>query len=131
MSGILFWVHFFHGPTAIVGLSLLIIAVSRSHSDIPHSARLLWTSDRPVAGTSHKTNSCPPRDSNPQSQQERSTRSMPYTVRPLGSALRLVMTDEFNVDLIAVGNQGNVMIDRVKINYVLYYTAKIASSNKK
>jgi len=28
----------------LVGQSLLIIEVSRSHSDTPHSVRLLWTS---------------------------------------------------------------------------------------
>jgi hypothetical protein len=35
-----------------VGLGLLIVEVSRSHSDTPHSVGLLWTSDRPVAETS-------------------------------------------------------------------------------
>jgi hypothetical protein len=30
----------------------LIIEASRSHSDTPHSLRLLWTSDQPEAGTS-------------------------------------------------------------------------------
>jgi hypothetical protein len=43
---------FFHGPTALVVLSQIIVEVSRSHSDTPHSVGLLWTSDRPVAETS-------------------------------------------------------------------------------
>jgi hypothetical protein len=38
--------------TALVGLSLLIVEVSRSHSDTPNSVGLLWTSDQPVAETS-------------------------------------------------------------------------------
>jgi len=35
-----------------VGQGLLIIEVSRSHSDTPHSVGLLWTSNQPEAGTS-------------------------------------------------------------------------------
>jgi hypothetical protein len=31
---------------------LLIVEVSKSHSDTPHSVGRLWTSDRPVAETS-------------------------------------------------------------------------------
>jgi hypothetical protein len=42
---------FFHGWAAIVGLGLLIVEVSRSYSDTPHSVGLLWTSNRPVAET--------------------------------------------------------------------------------
>jgi hypothetical protein len=68
---------FFNGSTALLGLGFLITEVSSSHSDIPHSVGLLWTSDRPVAETStwqHTTlardrRPCPRRDSNPQSQQ--------------------------------------------------------------
>jgi hypothetical protein len=36
----------------LMGQVLLIIEVSRSHSDTPNSVGLLWTSDRPVAETS-------------------------------------------------------------------------------
>jgi hypothetical protein len=43
---------FFHGLTAVVILGFLIVEVSRSHSDIPLSVGLLWTTDRPVAETS-------------------------------------------------------------------------------
>jgi hypothetical protein len=40
--------HFFgHDATAPVGQDLPIIEDSRSHSDIPHSIGLLWTSDQP------------------------------------------------------------------------------------
>jgi hypothetical protein len=35
----------------LVGQGLLIIEVSRSHSDTPHSVGLLWTSDQPDAVT--------------------------------------------------------------------------------
>jgi hypothetical protein len=35
----------------VVGQGLLIIEASRSHSDTPHSAGLLWTSDKPDAET--------------------------------------------------------------------------------
>ena len=47
-------VVFFHGSTALVGLCLVIVKVSRSHSDTPHSVGLLWASDRPAAET-HNT----------------------------------------------------------------------------
>jgi len=43
---------FCHGWTALVGLGLLIVEVSRSHSDTPHLVGLLWTSDQLVAQTS-------------------------------------------------------------------------------
>jgi hypothetical protein len=42
---------FFNGSTALVGLDLLLVKVSRSHSDIPDSVGLLWMSDRPIAET--------------------------------------------------------------------------------
>jgi len=35
----------------LVGQDLLIIKASRSHSDTPHSVRLLWTGDQPEADT--------------------------------------------------------------------------------
>jgi hypothetical protein len=35
-----------------LGLGLLIVEVSRSHSDTPHSVWLPWKSDQPVADTS-------------------------------------------------------------------------------
>ena len=50
--------YFFHGSTALVGLRLLTVEVSRSQSDTPQSVGLLWTRDQPVAETStwqHKT----------------------------------------------------------------------------
>jgi hypothetical protein len=37
---------------ALLGQGVLIIEASRSHSDTPHSAGLLWTSDQPDAETS-------------------------------------------------------------------------------
>jgi hypothetical protein len=39
---------FFHGSTAVVGVGLTAVEVSRSYSDTPHS----WTSNRLVTETS-------------------------------------------------------------------------------
>jgi hypothetical protein len=80
----------------LVGKRLLIIEASRSHSDTPHSVRLIWTSGQTVAETStrqHTTHtkdrySCPQRVSNPQSHQASGRRPMLYTPRPLGPAGR-------------------------------------------
>jgi len=67
---------FFHVSTALMGLGFLILEVSRSHSDTPHSVGLLWTSHRPVAETStlqltltRDRHPCYRLDSKPQSQQ--------------------------------------------------------------
>jgi hypothetical protein len=43
---------FYHDAAALFGLSLLIIEDSRSHSDTPHSVRILWKSDQPDAENS-------------------------------------------------------------------------------
>ena len=40
---------FFRGSTTLFGLGLLTGDISFSHSDTPHSVRLLWTSDQLVA----------------------------------------------------------------------------------
>jgi len=69
----------------LVGKGLLIIEASRSHSDTPHSAGLLWTSDQLVTETStwqhtkltRDSHPCPRRDSNPQSQQASGRRPTP------------------------------------------------------
>jgi hypothetical protein len=62
----------------LVGQVILIIEASRSHSDTPHSADVLWTCDEPDAETATYTihthtltrdrYSCPRQDSDPQSQ---------------------------------------------------------------
>ena len=39
----------------IVSQGLLTVEVTRSHSDTPHSLRLLWMSDQPEAQTSDNT----------------------------------------------------------------------------
>jgi len=49
---LLFDFFFFCGSTALVSLDLLLVEVSRSHSDTQHSVGLLRTSVRPVAETS-------------------------------------------------------------------------------
>jgi hypothetical protein len=41
-----------HGSAAVVGLGLLVVEASRSHSDTPQSVGLLWTSDQPDSETS-------------------------------------------------------------------------------
>ena len=41
----------FHGATAPSGLQPPHYQGFKSHSDTPHSVRILWTSDRPIAGT--------------------------------------------------------------------------------
>jgi hypothetical protein len=46
----------------LVGLGLLIVEVSRSHSDTPHSVGLLWACDQPVAETSTWQYTTLPRD---------------------------------------------------------------------
>jgi hypothetical protein len=46
---------FFIAQEPPVGQGLLIIKASRSHSDTPHSVRLLWTRDQPWAQTSDNT----------------------------------------------------------------------------
>ena len=45
-------ISFFLCSTVISGQALLIVEVSRSHSEAPHSIRLHWTGDQPVAETS-------------------------------------------------------------------------------
>jgi len=70
--------RFYHGWTALVGQGLLNVEVSRSHANIGHSVRLLWTRDQPVAQncTLHNTTLTTDRllclwlNSNPQSQQQ-------------------------------------------------------------
>ena len=73
-----------------VGQGFLIIEVSRSHSDTPHSVELLPKSDQPDAVAStwqHTTHTrdrllCPRWDSNPQSQQASGCRPTPLPARP-------------------------------------------------
>ena len=74
---------------------LLIVEVSKSHSDTPHSVGLLWTGDQLHAETStwqHTTFTrdrypWQRRDSNPQSQQTSRRIPTPWTARSLGSAV--------------------------------------------
>jgi hypothetical protein len=74
-----------------MGLGLFIIEASQSHSDIPHSVGLLWTSDQTDAETSvgqHTTvttdrHPSSRRDSNQQSQQASNHRPTPYNARLL------------------------------------------------
>jgi len=46
---------FFHVSTAPVGLGSLVVDISRSNSDTPHSIGLPWINDQPIAETSDKT----------------------------------------------------------------------------
>jgi len=76
----------------------LIIKTSRSHTDTPHSAGLLWTSDQVVAETSswqHTTltrdrHPCRLLDSNPQTQQAGGRRPTPLSARPVGVAAYVI-----------------------------------------
>jgi len=47
------------------GQVLFIVQLSKSHSDAPHSVRLLWTSDQPIAETSTWQHTTITRDRNP------------------------------------------------------------------
>jgi len=60
--------------------SLLIVEVSQSHSETPHSVGILWMNNRPGLETSpwrHTTFRQYRRDSNPQSQQASGRRPKP------------------------------------------------------
>jgi hypothetical protein len=78
------------GSTALVGLGFLY-EVPGSHSDKPHSARFLWTSDQLVAETStwqHTTlttdkHALPQRVANPLSQQASVLDPTPFTAATL------------------------------------------------
>jgi hypothetical protein len=67
---------------------------SQSHSDTPHSVKLLWTSDQPdrlrnTPTWQHSDETDfhpPPRDSNPQCQQSSVRRPTPYATSSRGSA---------------------------------------------
>jgi hypothetical protein len=94
--------------------SLFIIEALRSHSDTPHSAGRLRTSDQPVADTStrqHTTlqrerNPCPWRDSNPQPQQASGCSPTHWIARSLGSAISHdTNSNSFNTN---IGNTNSV-----------------------
>jgi len=51
-----------HGSAAQVALGLLITEVFRSHSHTQHSVGLLWTSNRPISGTSTWRHTQPSQD---------------------------------------------------------------------
>jgi hypothetical protein len=46
------YIHTYMARETYVSLVLLIVKISRSHSDTQHSVGLLWTCDQPVAETS-------------------------------------------------------------------------------
>jgi hypothetical protein len=73
----------------LVGLGLLIIEGSRSHSDTPHSVRLHWTSDQPSLPDNTQHSQETPMSLarfEPQSQQANGRRPTPKTARPRDSA---------------------------------------------
>ena len=77
------YIYIYNGSTALVGLGILY-EVTRSHSNTPHSAGLLWTSDWTVADiywqhTKFTTDRhpCFRRESNLQSQQASGPRPTP------------------------------------------------------
>jgi len=110
-------------PQPIVGEDLLTIEDSCSHSDTPHSAGLLWTSDQTDAETytwQHTTlkrgrHSCLRRDSSPQCQQASGRRPKSWMVCRLRSR-RTGKSHVTHVDnLVLLANEETViqgMIDR-------------------
>ena len=64
-STTLFLLSLYLGATALMGKGLLIIEDSWSHSDTPHSVRLLWTGDQPDAETSTWQHTTLTRDRHP------------------------------------------------------------------
>jgi len=92
---------FFHKLTAPVGLVILIVETSKSHSDTPHLVWLLWTNDRHVAETStwqHTTLTrdrypCTGREINPQSRKRATAvlRLRPPGHRPMDSAIIIII----------------------------------------
>jgi hypothetical protein len=54
-SVLLLLTFFPHGSTVVVGLGLLIVEVSRSHSDTPHLVGVLWKGRRDLFLTTHDT----------------------------------------------------------------------------
>jgi len=78
-----------------MGLRLLAVEVSRSHSDTLHAVGFFRTSDHPDAEASNwqitalarGRHPCFRRNSNPQSQQTSGHRPTPENARPPGSAL--------------------------------------------
>jgi len=93
MYGMAGWARRTVHAHALVGIDLLILHVSKSHSDMPHSVGLLWTSFRLVAEnfTWHHTtfttdrHPCTRRCSKPHSQQASGRRPTPSTAPPLRS----------------------------------------------
>jgi hypothetical protein len=74
--------NFFLAQQPLVGQGVLIIEISRSLSETPHSVGLIWTSDQRYLPDNYATltterHPCPRRDSNPQSQQASGGRPTP------------------------------------------------------
>jgi hypothetical protein len=67
-------------------LGRLLLEVSRSHSDTPHSGGLLWTSDQPDAETSNRQHTTLKRDKHPRSP-VRFESTIPASPRPKAHAL--------------------------------------------
>jgi len=84
------------GSTVLMSQGPIIVEVPHTHSDTSKSVESLWTSDRPVAGTTtwqhtsltRQRHSFPRWDSNPKSRQANGLRSMPWNSRPLESVSR-------------------------------------------
>ena len=90
---------------SILGQGVLIMEVSRSHSDTPHSVGILWMSDQTDTETftwqhththTHTHNNtnrlpCSRADSNQISHQENRRRPTPSTARSLESAILLLL----------------------------------------
>jgi hypothetical protein len=113
----------FHLSAAQVGLGLLVVKVSRSHSDTRHSIGPLWTSGRPVADTSIWKHTALTRDRRPRPQLDSNPLSQQATAdlrtRPHGHWDGLQVTDcswcmcsdiRENVVCTAIGNKYWILI---------------------
>jgi hypothetical protein len=84
----------FYGSRAVVGLGLLIVEVPRSHSDMPHSVGLLWTSDQTVLthNTHKKQTSLPTAGFGPaiptSEQQQQKTYALDFAATGIGHAIQ-------------------------------------------
>jgi hypothetical protein len=82
----------FYGSGTLVGLVLLSVEVPRSHSDMPHSVGLLWTSDQTVlTHNTHKEHtSMPPVEFGPAiptSEQQQKTYTLDLAAIGIGHAI--------------------------------------------
>ena len=82
----------FYGSRVLVGIGILSVEVPRSHSDMPNSVELLWTSDQTVLthNTHKKQTSMPPAGFGPTiptSEQQQKTYALDLAATGIGHAI--------------------------------------------